>query len=150
MTIQFHSIGTAYLKYKGKIPKHWSLADIEGTLIIDTAYRAGLQHIRAGQRIVVLCYLHRSPEFMPEFLTQALPHCQDRIGVFSLRSPIRPNAIGVSVLDVLNVEDSILHVKGMDLFDGTPILDIKPYKDSGNLTHDACWVHDTHNHSVGA
>ncbi len=127
MTVQFQSIGMAYLKYKGNIPKHWSIADIEGTLIIDEAYRAGLQHIHAGQRIVVLFYCHRSPEFTPEFLTQALPHRSEQVGVFSLRSPIRPNAIGVSVLHVLNVEHSMLHVKGMDMFDGTPILDIKPY-----------------------
>ncbi len=129
MTIQFRPIGTAYLKYKGNIPKRWSIEELEGTLVLDDAYRAGLQHIRAGQRIVVLFYFHRSPEFTPEFLTQALPHRLEQVGVFSLRSPLRPNAIGVSVLDVLELEGSILHVKGMDMFDGTPILDIKPFKE---------------------
>ncbi len=128
MTVQFQSIGMAYLKYKGKIPKHWSVADIEGTLIIDEAYRAGLQHLRAGQRIVALFYFHRSPQFTPEFLTQALPHRPEHVGVFALRSPIRPNAIGSSVLEIMAIENGTLHVKGMDMFDGTPILDIKPFK----------------------
>ena len=126
MTIQFHPIGTAYLKHQSRIPKHWSIDELEGTLVIDDAYRDGLQHIRPGQRIAVLFYFHRSPEFAPEFLTQALPHRPERVGVFSLRSPIRPNAIGLSVLDVLEIEGTALHVKGMDMFDGTPILDIKP------------------------
>ena len=128
MTIQCNPIGTAYIKYKGKFPKHWSVSDIEGMLVIDAEYREGLKDLREGQRIVVLFHFHRSPDFTPEFLTQALPHRPERIGVFSLCSPIRPNAIGMSVLPVLGVEDHILHVKGMDMFDGTPILDIKPYK----------------------
>ena len=129
MMIQFQPIGFAYLKYKGKFPKHWSISDIEGTLVIHEAYREGLQNIRSGQRIIVLFHFHRSPAFTPEFLTQALPHRPEQVGVFSLRSPIRPNAIGLSVVDVLNIEDCVVHIKGMDMFDGTPVLDVKPYKD---------------------
>ena len=77
----------------------------------------------------MLFHFHRSPPFTAEFLTQALPHRSERVGVFNLRSPIRPNAIGVSVLEILAIENGLLHVKGMDMFDGTPILDIKPYKE---------------------
>jgi tRNA (adenine37-N6)-methyltransferase len=124
--IHFRSIGVAHLKYKGQLPKHRTLAEIEGALVIDDAYCAGLRDIQAGQRILVVFYCHRSPAFTPEFLTQALPHRPEQIGVFSLRSPIRPNAIGVSVLTVLAVEGATLHVAGLDVFDGTPILDIKP------------------------
>ena len=96
--------------------------------MIDEAYCEGLKDIREGQQIVVLFYFHRSPAFASEFLTQTPPHRPERVGVFSLRSPIRPNAIGLSVLEVLGVEGNILHVKGMDMFDGTPILDIKPHR----------------------
>jgi tRNA-Thr(GGU) m(6)t(6)A37 methyltransferase TsaA len=49
-------------------------------------------------------------------------------GVFSTRSPVRPNPIGVSQLEVVEVEGSRIHVKGLDMIDGTPILDIKPVK----------------------
>jgi tRNA-Thr(GGU) m(6)t(6)A37 methyltransferase TsaA len=128
MTIQYDPIGTAYIKYKGKLPKHWSVSDIEGTLVINAEYHEGLKDLREGQWIIVLFHFHRSPDFTPEFLTQALPHRPERIGVFSLRSPTRPNAIGMSVLQVLGIEDHIVHVKGLDMFDGTPILDIKPYR----------------------
>lgn len=124
--IQFTPIGTAYLTSKGTIPKRWSIAEMEGTLVLDEAYRDGLHDVRAGQRMIVVFYFHRSPAFTPDNLTQALPHVTERRGVFSLRSPLRPNPIGVSVVEVLRVEGNILYVKGMDLFDGTPILDLKP------------------------
>jgi tRNA-Thr(GGU) m(6)t(6)A37 methyltransferase TsaA len=94
----------------------------------DEKYRAGLQDIQAGQRIVVLFYFHRSTLFTPELLTQTPPHRVERRGVFSTCSPIRPNPIGLSVLDVLGVDGCQIHVKHVDLLDGTPILDIKPYK----------------------
>jgi tRNA (Thr-GGU) A37 N-methylase len=49
------------------------------------------------------------------------------MGVFSICSPVRPNPIGMSILEVLGVEDATIHVKRLDMLDGTPILDIKPY-----------------------
>ncbi len=127
MMIQFQPIGFAYIKYKGKIPRHWTISEIEGTLIIDEQYLSGLKDIKAGQRIVVLFYCDRSPKFTPEFLTQTPPHRTESLGVFSTCSPIRPNPIGVSVVDVLGVDRNILHVKHVDMLDKTPILDIKPY-----------------------
>jgi len=127
MSIQFEPIGFAYIKYKGKIPKHWSVSDVEGTLVINEKYLEGLKDIKEGQRIVVIFHFNRSTEFTPEFLTQGLPHRDERRGVFSLCSPIRPNPIGMSVLDVLRVDRNIIHVKRVDMLDGTPILDIKPY-----------------------
>jgi tRNA-Thr(GGU) m(6)t(6)A37 methyltransferase TsaA len=127
MTIQLEPIGFAYIKYKGKIPRHWTVSDIEGTLVIHEQYREGLQDIQAGQRIVVLFYCHRSPAFTPELLTQSPPHRKEPRGVFSTCSPIRPNPIGMSVLEVLGVEGNRIHVRRIDLLDGTPILDIKPY-----------------------
>jgi tRNA (Thr-GGU) A37 N-methylase len=84
MNIQFSPIGFAYIKFKGKIPRHWTVSDIEGTLVIDKKYLEGLKDIRAGQRIVVLFYFNRSPEFTPEFLTQTPPHRPESRGVFSL------------------------------------------------------------------
>jgi tRNA-Thr(GGU) m(6)t(6)A37 methyltransferase TsaA len=127
MSIQFEPIGVAYIKYKGKIPRHWSVSDIEGTLVINEKYREGLKDIKAGQRIIVIFHFNRSSEFTPEFLTQTPPHRNESLGVFSLCSPIRPNPIGMSVLEVLGVDGNIIHVKRIDMLDGTPILDIKPY-----------------------
>lgn len=130
MVCEFHRIGTAYRTPMPHLSEGWTLAESKGRLVIDPAYRAGLQHIRAGQRIMVLFYFHRSPPFSADDLTQPLPDRTDRVGVFSLRSPLRPNGIGVSVLEVVDVDRAraTLHVKGMDMFDQTPILDIKPFE----------------------
>ena len=118
----------------GKVPRSWRYSDVEGTLVIDRAYEEGLADIEPGQRIVVIFNFHESPAFSPDLLRQTPPHRRqgptgvDRsMGVFSICSPVRPNPIGMSVLEVLGVEGNIVRVRGLDMRDGTPILDIKPY-----------------------
>ncbi len=110
----------------GKIPRHWVFSDKEGTLNIDAKYQEGLKDIRAGERIVVIFHFHKSPAFTAQFLSQTPPHRKAPLGVFSICSPIRPNPIGMSVLEVLDVRKNVIRVRGVDMLDGTPILDIKP------------------------
>src|SRR5919202_1572759 len=110
-----------------EVPRHWSVSDVEGMLIIDEEYLEGLEDIEPGQRIVVIFNFHRSPEFTYSFLRQTPPHRGKEMGVFSICSPIRPNPIGMSILEVLEVKDATIYVKRLDMLDGTPILDIKPY-----------------------
>ncbi|MCD6490364.1 MAG: tRNA (N6-threonylcarbamoyladenosine(37)-N6)-methyltransferase TrmO [Thermodesulfobacterium sp.] len=110
------------------IPRHWSYSDVEGEIIIDPEYKEGLKDIKSGDKIVVLFCFHKSPPFIKDKLIQKPPHKDSPKGVFSLCSPIRPNPIGLSVLEVLDVKDNIIKVKRIDMFDGTPIFDIKPYK----------------------
>ena len=110
-----------------EVPRHWSVSGVEGMLIIDEEYMEGLKDIEPGQRIVVIFNFHRSPEFASRFLRQTPPHRGKDMGVFSTCSPIRPNPIGMSVLEVLGVEDATIRVKRLDMLEGTPILDIKPY-----------------------
>lgn len=111
----------------GSIPRHWTLSDVEGQLVIEDKYRSGLRDISSGQRIAVIFYFHKSPVFRLEQLIQKPLHLVKPTGVFNLCSPHRPNPIGHSVLTVLSVRDTILNVKGLDMVDGTPILDIKPF-----------------------
>jgi tRNA-Thr(GGU) m(6)t(6)A37 methyltransferase TsaA len=62
------------------------------------------------------------------FALVGTPPCDDRPhGVFATRSPYRPNPIGLTVVELLRREGPVLHVRGVDMLDGTPILDIKPY-----------------------
>lgn len=126
MSIELKPIGFVRTDAK-EIPRHWSVSDVEGTLIIDEEYLEGLEDIEPGQRIVVIFNFHRSPEFTSSFLRQTPPHRGKEMGVFSICSPIRPNPIGMSILEVLEVKDATIHVKRLDMLDGTPILDIKPY-----------------------
>ena len=109
------------------LPRHWSVSDVAGTLVLDEDYREGLRDIEPGQRIVVLFHFHRSPPFSSERLRQTSGETGQEMGVFSLCSPVRPNPIGLSVLDVVSVKGAHVDVRGLDMLDGTPILDIKPY-----------------------
>jgi tRNA-Thr(GGU) m(6)t(6)A37 methyltransferase TsaA len=126
MSIRMEPIATVHTDAKD-LPRQWTFSDVEGTLVIDDRYLEGVKDIEAGQRIVVIFHFHRSPEFDARYLTQKPHHRKKRLGVFSIRSPIRPNPIGVSVLEVLEVKDNIIRVKGVDMLDGTPVLDIKPH-----------------------
>jgi tRNA-Thr(GGU) m(6)t(6)A37 methyltransferase TsaA len=126
MKITFTPIGTAHTEMDS-VPRHWTVSDVEGTLVIDPEYTRAIEDIDAGHRIVVLFHFHKSPPFSPDLLKQTPPHREASLGVFSICSPRRPNPIGLSVLDVLSRSENVLHVRGMDMIDGTPIIDIKPH-----------------------
>ncbi|MBW1952331.1 MAG: tRNA (N6-threonylcarbamoyladenosine(37)-N6)-methyltransferase TrmO [Deltaproteobacteria bacterium] len=126
MKINFKPIG--YVRTASQtIPRHWTVSEVTGTLEIDPQYQQGLKDIKPGQRILVIFHFHKSPMFTPQFLTQSPPHRQERLGVFSICSSIRPNPIGLSRVEVLGIEGHVIQVKGLDMLDGTPILDIKPH-----------------------
>lgn len=126
MTIEMKPIGVARTADQ-QIPRHWSVSSVEGVLDIDPVFEPGLTDIQEGQRIVVLFHFHQSPQFTPEHLRRTPPHRSEEKGVFSICSPVRPNPIGLSVLEVLSRQGSQIQVRGMDMIDGTPILDIKPW-----------------------
>lgn len=126
MSIHFKPIGVVRTKAK-KLPRHWSLSDVEGTLDILPEFTVGLKDIEPGQQIVVLFNFHKSPPFKPQLLVQTPPHRDGPKGVFSICSPRRPNAIGMSIVQVLSRHDHQIQVRGLDMIDGTPILDIKPH-----------------------
>ncbi len=127
-----HMTPIGYVRTEEKeIPKYWTISDVEGRLVIDDTYREGLQSIKKNQRIDVVFYFHESTSFDPPRHLAQHPRGNARSekrGVFSTRSPIRPNPIGVSTVTVTGVEGAVVHVKGLDMVDGTPILDIKPCK----------------------
>jgi tRNA-Thr(GGU) m(6)t(6)A37 methyltransferase TsaA len=126
MVIELKPIGFVRTDAR-EIPRHWSVSEAEGTLVIGEQYLEGLKDIEPGQRIVVIFNFNQSPGFSSRFLRQTPPHRDREMGVFSICSPIRPNPIGMSILEVLGVEDAAIRVRRLDMLDGTPILDIKPY-----------------------
>ena len=126
MSIELKPIGFVRTDVQ-ELPRHWSVSDVEGTLVIGEEYSEGLRDLRAGQRIVVIFHFHRSPGFSPELLRQRSAQTSRETGVFDTCSPVRPNPIGMSVLEVLGVRRASIDVKRLDMLDGTPILDIKPH-----------------------
>lgn len=126
MNIEFKPLGFVRVDAED-VPRHWRRSELEGDLVIYEEYAEGLADIEPGQRIVVIFNFHRSPEFSDRLLQQTPPHSDKRTGIFSICSPVRPNPVGMSVLKVLGVEGATVRVRGLDMLDGTPILDIKPH-----------------------
>ncbi len=126
MEIRYRPIGYVRCQ-EGKVPRHWTVSELTGTLEIEAVYERGLRDISVGDRIVVLFHFHRNCPFTDEHLVQVPPaHGQER-GVFSTCSQNRPNPVGMSVLTVISVSGNRIGVRGLDMFDGTPVLDIKPF-----------------------
>jgi tRNA-Thr(GGU) m(6)t(6)A37 methyltransferase TsaA len=126
MSIELNAIGVVRTSAED-VPRHWSVSDVEGTLVIDEAYADGLRDTEPGQRIVVIFHFDRSPAFSPTYLHQTSGATGTEMGVFSTCSPIRPNPIGLSVVEVTGINGTSIDVRGLDMLDGTPILDIKPH-----------------------
>ena len=124
--VEITSIGKVEVDSRD-IPRHWSVSDVEGFLIVDEQYSEGLKDIQPGQRIAVIFYFHLSPAFSISDLSQTPPHGDRKKGIFSICSPLRPNPLGLSVLDVLDVNGNRIRVRGLDMLNGTPVLDIKPH-----------------------
>jgi len=99
----------------------------EGVLKILPEYEPGLADIEGFSHLFVLWEFDRAGGFE---LTGTPPSDNRPHGVFATRSPRRPNPIGLTVLELLRREGCDLHVRGVDMLDGTPILDIKPYLSS--------------------
>ena len=101
--------------------------EAEGTLEIRADLEAGLTDIEGFSHLIVLWFFDRATGFE---LTAMPPSDTRPHGVFATRSPRRPNPIGLTVVELLAREGSMLRVRGVDMLDGTPILDIKPYLSS--------------------
>ncbi|MBW2523220.1 MAG: SAM-dependent methyltransferase [Deltaproteobacteria bacterium] len=113
-----------------ELPRHCSISDVEGTLVVDEALLEGLADVEPGQLLAVVFWFHESPPFSAEHLRQRPPTTGELRGVFSTCSPIRPNPLGHSVVEVVAVRDNEIAVRGLDMRDGTPILDLKPHKEA--------------------
>jgi len=105
-------------------PKNYDESDRTGTLEIFPEYQEGLDGISAGQTIVVLFWLHKSERDTLKVYPRG-DKSRGLRGVFSTRSPARPNPIAISELKVISIENNLLQVSGLDILDCTPIIDIK-------------------------
>jgi tRNA-Thr(GGU) m(6)t(6)A37 methyltransferase TsaA len=108
---------------KGLGVKH----DAEGVLKLLPEFEAGLADIEGFSHLYIIWVFDRTSGFD---LTACPPSDNRSHGVFATRSPRRPNPIGLTVVQLLRREGAELHVRGVDMLDGTPILDIKPYLSS--------------------
>lgn len=87
-------------------------------------FTEGLKDLEGFSHIYLIYHFHQSPQC--KLIVKPFLQDIDR-GIFSTRAPFRPNPVGLSVVELKKVERNILHVDGIDVLDGTPLLDIKPY-----------------------
>ncbi len=97
---------------------------IKGTIEIFPQYAEGLADLDGFSHIHLIFHLHHSAGYK----LKVVPYLDDTLrGIFATRAPRRPNPIGLSIVRLRKIEGAILYIEGMDILDGTPLLDIKPY-----------------------
>lgn len=127
MDINFTPIGfvrSPFKEIKGMPVQPTGAIGVTGAIEVDPRLEEGLKDLDGFSHIFILYHLHRSSGF---FLL-VKPFLDNQMhGVFATRVPKRPNAIGLSILKLKGVERNTVHVENIDILDGTPVLDIKPY-----------------------
>ncbi|MBN9272210.1 MAG: tRNA (N6-threonylcarbamoyladenosine(37)-N6)-methyltransferase TrmO, partial [Mesorhizobium sp.] len=95
-------------------------------LTVEAPYRVGLAGLERVSHVAILTWLHEAPR---NLIVQKPRHATEAKGVFALRSPVRPNPVGLHVVRLtgLDVEAGRLALEAIDVLDGTPVIDIKPY-----------------------
>lgn len=141
--------GDAHLLFLGRVRTAWNEASpppknprearergLPASLEIDPPFRAGLLGLEGYSHIIVLAWLHKARR---DLIVIKPPHAATPRGVFAFRSPVRPNPIGLSVCRLigLDAETGRVDVDAIDFLDGTPIIDVKPYRPGIDAVPDA-------------
>ena len=125
--VQYKPIGVIHSPFKD--PKGMPIQPvgaqgISGTIELQAEYEDGLKDLEGFSHIILIYHFHLSAGY---FL-QVKPFLDDTPrGVFAMRAPRRPNPIGISVVSLEKIEGTTLYISSVDIVDGTPLLDIKPY-----------------------
>ena len=123
-TIIYHPIGRVENEFD-EPTKPEKIKAVESRIVLDLDLAAGLTELEPGQRIMVVFHLHRSTGYDLRQHPRGDRSRPPR-GVFALRSPRRPNPIGVTIVELVAVERNVLRVRGLDAIHFTPVLDLKP------------------------
>ncbi|MDP8214767.1 MAG: tRNA (N6-threonylcarbamoyladenosine(37)-N6)-methyltransferase TrmO [Candidatus Euphemobacter frigidus] len=98
--------------------------DIDGTVEVFPECAEGLKDVEGFSHIILIYHFHLSKKSP----LKVKPYMDNNAhGVFAMRGPSRPNPIGISIVRLIRIEENILHIRDVDIVDGTPLLDIKPY-----------------------
>lgn len=103
---------------------------VMGSVVLDPEFEPGLQDLEGFSHLVLLYHFHRAGRVhlrVKPFLDE------EKRGIFATRAPRRPNGIGLSVVELLHIKGNVITIQNVDVLDGTPLLDIKPYVPDFNL-----------------
>jgi tRNA-Thr(GGU) m(6)t(6)A37 methyltransferase TsaA len=126
MELIMKSIGVIHSPFtdKNQTPIQPTRSQASGHVEVFPEFAEGLQNLEGFSHIILLYAFHQSDGYS----LQVKPFLDDRLrGLFATRHPSRPNPIGLSVVRLLARRENILDIEGVDMLDGTPLLDIKPY-----------------------
>ncbi|MBM3702901.1 MAG: tRNA (N6-threonylcarbamoyladenosine(37)-N6)-methyltransferase TrmO [Actinobacteria bacterium] len=125
--IIYKPIGIIHSKFKEQkgMPIQPSAAkDIEGTVEVFPKYEKGLKDIEGFSHIILIYHFHLSKSYSLE----VVPFMDNKLhGIFTTRAPSRPNTVGISIVRLIKAKKNILYIKDVDIVDGTPLLNIKPF-----------------------
>jgi tRNA-Thr(GGU) m(6)t(6)A37 methyltransferase TsaA len=127
MNVHYRPIGvihTPFRKIEGMPIQPSGAAGIRGTVDMYPEYAEGLKDLDGFSHIILIYHFHESSGF--KLIVTPFLDSEPR-GLFATRAPKRPNPIGISAVRLLHIKGSTLHVQHVDILDGTPLLDIKPY-----------------------
>ena len=137
MAISVISIGIIQTPFKdinGMPIQPSGAQDVPGQLVLDPQYEEGLCDLDGFSHLILLYHFHLSKGFS----LKAKPFLDTvERGLFSTRAPRRPNPIGLSIVRLNRIDGRILHILDVDMLDGTPLLDIKPYVPTFDIRSDA-------------
>jgi tRNA-Thr(GGU) m(6)t(6)A37 methyltransferase TsaA len=127
MEVSYRPIGVIHSPFtdiEGMPIQPTGASGIRGTVEVFPEFADGLKDLEGFSHIILLYHLHRvqGAKLVVTPFMDSRPH-----GVFATRAPKRPNPIGLSIVKLLRIEQNILHIENVDILDGTPLLDIKPY-----------------------
>ena len=125
--IRYKPIGTIHSPFhepKGMPIQPAGARGVSGTVVLADDFVPGLQDLEGFSHIILLYHLHLAPSC--SLKVKPFLDTEER-GLFATRAPARPNPIGLSVVRLVCVDGTTLHVEDIDVVDGTPLLDIKPY-----------------------
>lgn len=125
--IEYKPIGiihTSFKECKGTPIQAAGSGKAEGIVEVFPEYADGLKDLKGFSHIILLYHFHLSGNFS----LQVKPYLDDQFrGLYATRAPARPNPIGISTVKLIKVEGTKLYIRKLDIVDGTPLLDIKPY-----------------------
>jgi tRNA (adenine37-N6)-methyltransferase len=125
--VEYKAIGVIHSPFKVPldVPIQSSAArDVNGFILLYPEYVDGLKDVEGFSHLILIYHFHLAQKYS----LSVKPFLDDEFhGVFSTRAPSRPNSIGLSIVRLIKIERNLLHVKDVDIIDGTPILDIKPF-----------------------
>ena len=127
VTIQYKPIGMIHTEYteQKSTPIQSIYSKSRGTVELFPEYTAGLKDLEGFSHIILIYHFHRAGE--PSLITHPFMDYKTERGIFATRHYNRPNPIGLSIVRLAGIKDNILEIDGIDVLDGTPLLDIKPY-----------------------